>query len=64
MGTEVTREEVARRVAAYPKWCADNNYPQFGPTDGRCYSCKKQIFEIEEEGPITGCPWCGRTYCD
>ena len=37
----------------------------WGPRDGICFSCKRQIFKIlNGTKDITGCPYCHRTYCD
>lgn len=43
--------------------------PHFAPTDGKCWTCGKQIYDlitIEEAASslITGCPHCHRSYCD
>lgn len=44
------------------------NQPCFMPSDGICYSCKSDVTKILVNTPpsesITGCPKCGRTWCD
>ena len=61
-------------IEAQRKYCRDNNYPCFIPNDGKCFSCRKQIFSEYNDGGInikrasseliTGCPHCNRSYCD
>lgn len=42
----------------------------FMPTNGSCFHCKfdiiPRLIEIGNDGSelVTGCPYCGRTYCD
>lgn len=55
----VDREEIERRMQKA------KGVMNFGPADGICWNCKKQIFEVlSGESAITGCPFCHRTYCD
>jgi len=69
---------VNEAIQAQKKLCIENYYPHFVPNDGRCYNCKKQIYEQIQRGNfttgislekakaglITGCPHCNRSYCD
>lgn len=55
----VDREEIERRMQKA------KGVMNFGPSDGICWNCKKQIFEVlSGESAITGCPFCHRSYCD
>jgi hypothetical protein len=58
----------------------EKGYPDFAPSNGICYSCKRQIYSaiIHNNGDyttgidlekatkelVTGCPHCNRSYCD
>lgn len=69
---------IAEAIAAQGKYCSENKFPYFAPSDGICFSCGNNIYEeidhgghktgISVEGAgsrlITGCPHCNRTYCD
>jgi ERCC4-type nuclease len=45
--------------------CAGSGMPLFVPADGRCPSCRRQVFEREDgRRLVTGCPFCQRSYCD
>jgi hypothetical protein len=68
-GTQETEEEVMpdiqERIKKHQALCAERNFPNFAPNNGKCFSCKKQVFEREDGTRfITGCPHCGRTFCD
>lgn len=61
----VTREQVAERVEAQRELCARSRLPHFAPWDGICWSCRRQIYEIEDgRSFVTGCPHCNKSYCD
>lgn len=54
-------KEIERRILAHRK----SGNINFGPTDGICWSCNKQIFSLyTEDAEITGCPFCHRSFCD
>ena len=71
--------DTSKAIQAQEKLCEEKGYPHFAPRDGRCWSCRRNIYE-EYERPsgyktgvqvekastelITGCPHCNRTYCD
>jgi len=79
MHTETKKTfDVEASKAAQKKLQEEKGYPDFAPADGRCWNCKRQIYE-ELDSPygktgislerastelITGCPHCHRTYCD
>lgn len=64
---EITRDEFLRNQE---KYCQEKKAPFFMPSDGICYSCRRDIIprliEKGEDGNnlITGCPLCHRSYCD
>lgn len=61
----VDQAEIDRRIELNKSLCATSSVINFGPTNGICWNCKKQIFEVlSGESTITGCPFCHRTYCD
>lgn len=61
----MTEEEIKRRIAAHNRLCEEKRFPLFAPSNGVCWSCRRQIFEIEDgTSLITGCPMCHRSYCD
>lgn len=63
--TNVTDEIIQERVKAQADLCNEMNYPHFAPRDGVCWNCKGQIYTRKDgKSLITGCPLCGRTYCD
>jgi len=44
--------------------CEKNRYPHFAPYSGVCM-CGKNIYTRHDgKGYITGCPHCGKSYCD
>jgi len=56
---------------AQAKLCKEKDYPHFAPSDGRCYSCNRQIYseggwsvEKASKSLITGCPFCCYSYCE
>lgn len=57
--------DIVGRKARYAQWREEHNFPQFEPSTGICWYCKKQIFEIcEGTEAITGCPHCNHSYVD
>lgn len=52
------------------QYANEKKLPLFAPSDGQCYSCRRNIYDDErtlaEAGHtlITGCPFCCRSYCD
>lgn len=63
---------------AQDTYCDKNNLPMFAPSTGNCYRCHKNIYlpfqkgdivtgiSVESAGRrlITGCPHCGKSFCD
>lgn len=64
--------------AAQAKLCKEKGYPDFAPSNGVCYDCRRQIYEQIDHGEyktgrsveyattthITGCPHCHHSYCE
>lgn len=49
--------------------CDELGVPNFAPESGECWSCHRQIYNratIEglTKAPITGCPYCARSFVD
>lgn len=58
-------DEIKKSIEAQKKLCQEKQYPHFAPQNGICWSCNRQIFEIETGlSLVTGCPFCHRSYCD
>lgn len=62
MGTSV-----GNKIKAQNKYCRENSIPRFAPFDGKCFGCKRNIYErytIGEasKGLLTGCPWCNMSF--
>lgn len=62
-------DQEKKKKALQKKFCKDHKVPYFAPENGMCWSCHKQIYKkLKEETcateHITGCPYCGRSYCD
>lgn len=69
---------VQESIAAQKKFQQEKDYPDFAPANGRCYNCKRQIYEEMDQGDhktgisvqrasgelITGCPHCHYSYCE
>lgn len=62
---------VEEAIAAQEKYCKENDYPHFAPSDGRCYKCYGQIYgekgwSVEQAASslITGCPFCRYSYVE
>lgn len=58
---------VQDKIEAQREYRKRTKSPCFGPDNGRCWSCGRQIFEkITLEGAsnylVTGCPYCYRSY--
>lgn len=64
--------QTQKAIEAQEKYCSKNKLPHFAPHNGNCYICGKNIYEgqlaisVEQASSslITGCPYCGRSYCD
>lgn len=66
---ECWNEDIRERIKAQRKLCKETDFPMFAPQDGFCWSCGHQIFTEEHDyrarnRQMTGCPVCGRSYCD
>ena len=56
----------------YRDWCRSRELPCFVPPSGKCFACRRDVFEDTEHTAgypetgefITGCPHCHRTFCD
>ena len=48
--------------------CKEKNLPHFAPHDGKCFCCKRQIYDklnLEDcKEHITDCPYCHTSFCD
>ena len=45
--------------------CEREHVPDFVPDNGICYSCHRQVYDADNLSfPITGCPFCHRSFCD
>jgi hypothetical protein len=60
---------VAEKIAAQNQYQIEKHLPNFAPSDGICYRCRRQIygrisFEKASTELITGCPLCYQSYCD
>lgn len=65
--TEPTKDpvEISKRIQAQKDYLEKSGEPHFAPKDGRCFNCKRQIYEIEDGTTlVTGCPHCHRSYCE
>lgn len=65
-------------IKAQRKLQKEKNYPDFAPSNGICWRCRKNIYSELDHGSyktgitveqaatslITGCPHCNRSYCD
>ena len=58
-------------IAAQKEFCKKNELPHFAPYDGYCFRCGHQIYgengipvEKAKSTLVTGCPYCGTSYCD
>lgn len=50
---------------AHARLCEERRLPQFAPSNGVCWSCRRQIFEVlDGHSYVTGCPFCHRSFCD
>ena len=61
--------DVLRAIREQDLYCDRNNKPHFAPHDGICFSCHQQIYEMipwteAASKLVTGCPVCGRSFCD
>ena len=45
------------------KYCDDNDVEMFAPLDGHCYSCGGVVPD-RDDGLITGCKLCHRSFVD
>jgi len=56
------------KIKAQEEYCKKQNIPMFAPED-RCYGCNRNIWDkitLEQatNEHITGCPYCGKSFCD
>ena len=65
--TAADRQEFLKRQR---EMCVEKKAPFFMPSSGYCDRCHKDIIEDEVKagnngsGLVTGCPYCGRSYCE
>lgn len=60
-----SKEEIEAAIKAQQEYCTKNKLPQFAPPSGICWSCRRQIYEVESGNSlVTGCPHCHWSYCD
>jgi len=60
--------EIDTKIKAQEEYCKKHNVPFFPPKD-KCYDCKNKIWEkitLDQatNEHITGCPYCGKSFCD
>jgi hypothetical protein len=52
-------------IKAQATLCSERQLPHFAPSNGVCWSCRRQIYEVlDGTFYVTGCPFCHRSYCD
>jgi hypothetical protein len=70
--------DVQQSIANQKKRIEEGKCPDFAPSNGICYSCRRQIYSpitqpsgrvtgVDVESAkylVTGCPHCNRSYCD
>lgn len=62
-------ETQSNKAAAQRHYCETKGLMQFGPYDGYCYRCGKDVYanmSVAEAGStqVTGCPHCFRSFVD
>jgi len=55
------------KIKAQEEYCEKHKVPMFAPV--LCYGCNRNIWEgitLEKatDEHITGCPYCGKSFCD
>ena len=69
---------ITKSTSAQNQLQGENGYPDFAPSNGICYKCRRNIYEqsnhkghvtgvtVEQAATdlITGCPHCNISYCD
>lgn len=56
---------IAERIAAQEAYCTRAGVPNFTPSDGRCYGCGRQVFDLRDGTThITSCPHCHKSFAD
>ena len=63
------KEDLLDKEKAQEKYCKEHGYMVLVPYYGTCFRCGQNIWKkisVEEAGKryITGCPYCGRSWCD
>lgn len=38
--------DVKKAIEAQNRYCKENNLPHFAPYDGRCWNCRRNIYEL------------------
>jgi hypothetical protein len=66
---QVVEETQSNKAAAQRHYCESKGLLQFGPYDGYCYRCGKDVYanmSVAEAGStqITGCPHCFKSFVD
>ncbi len=52
-------------IEAQKKYCKDNSLPMFAPSDGKCFSCKRDTTNDKWINTlITSCSYCLISFCD
>jgi len=56
------------RIKAQSDYCSKNSLPHFAPSNGKCFKCSRQIYnvislELASSALITDCPYCHASYC-
>lgn len=70
-----TDKEISAAIAAQKELCEKEKLPKFAPSNGKCWSCNRNVYQNYKIGErvsrgcsgetlVTGCPHCCRSYCD
>lgn len=70
--SKYSEKESKKALDAQIKFCRENNIPYFMPLNGKCFNCRRDIFEGDwgytleyaENNLITGCKHCNRSFVD
>jgi hypothetical protein len=60
-----TAADIQGAIQAQADVCTRLRIPRFAPSNGICWSCRRQIYEeLDGTHHVSGCPFCHRSYCD
>ena len=65
----ISRVYLQSCVRAQSDYCESHRIPMFAPTNGVCWRCKNNIFNIitiigAKSTHITRCPYCSMSFCE